>query len=149
MGQPFAVGECPEVSGAFSIRFTAATALMYRTVRPEHLTLEHMRDPRLQRLLDKIRLVDSLPPAESLTAEVELLFRDGSKLRTRTDVPRGDIYASPLSEAEILDKYYANAEFGARIPRRNAEEAVRLVQRLEELDSLAPLIDLFTPNVQH
>ncbi|MEZ2391889.1 MmgE/PrpD family protein [bacterium RCC_150] len=146
VGQPFAIGECPEVSGAFSIRFTAATALMYRTVRPEHLTLEHMQDPRLQRLLDKMRLVDSLPPAESLTAEVELRLRDGSVLRARTDVPKGDIYANPMSEAEILEKYYANAEFGGRIPHRNAEEAVKLVQHLDELDSLAPLIRLFTPN---
>ncbi|MDR6415626.1 MmgE/PrpD family protein [Pseudarthrobacter sulfonivorans] len=146
VGQPFVIGECPEVSGAFSIRFTAATALMYKTVRPEHLTLEHMQDPRLHRLLDKIRLVGSLPPAESLTAEVELRLRDGSVLRARTDVPRGDIYASPLSEAEILDKYYANAAFGGRIPRSNAEEAVELVQHLEQLDSLAPLINLLTPD---
>ena len=43
VGQPFVAGECPEVSGAFSIRFTAATALMYRTVRPEHLTLATCR----------------------------------------------------------------------------------------------------------
>jgi hypothetical protein len=61
-------------------------------------------------------------------------------------VPRGDIYASPLSEAEILDKYYANAAFGGRIPRSNAEEALLLVQHLEELDSLAPLINLLTPD---
>jgi 2-methylcitrate dehydratase PrpD len=149
VGQPFVIGECPEVSGAFSIRFTAATALMYRTVRPEHLTLEHMQDPRLQRLLEKIRLVDSLPPAESLTAEVELRLRDGSLLKTRTDVPKGDIYASPMSEAEILEKYYANTAFGGRTSHRNAEEAVRLIQRLEELDSLAPLIKLFTPDLQH
>ncbi len=108
-----------------------------------------MQDPRLQRLLEKIRLVDLLPPAESLTAEVELRLRDGSVLRTRTDVPKGDIHASPMSEAEILDKYYANAAFGGRTSRRNAEEAVRLIQRLEELDSLAPLIKLFTPDLQH
>lgn len=149
VGQPFVIGECPEVSGAFSIRFTAATALMYRTVRPEHLTREHMQDPRLQRLLEKIRLVDSLPPGESLTAEVELRLRDGSLLRTRTSVPKGDIYASPMSEAEILDKYYANTAFGGRTSHRNAEEAVRLIQRLEELDSLAPLINLFTADLQH
>jgi 2-methylcitrate dehydratase PrpD len=146
VGQPFVIGECPEVSGAFSIRFTAATALMYGTVRPEHLTLEHMQDPRLLRLLDRIRLVGSLPPTESLTAEVELRLADGSLVRARTDVPKGDIYASPMSEAEILAKYYANAEFGGRIPRRNAEEAVRLVQQLEELDSIKPLIDLLTPD---
>lgn len=147
VGQPFVMGECPEVSGAFSIRFTAATALMYRTVRPEHLTVEHMQDPRLHRLLDKIRLVGSLPPAESLTAEVELQLGDGSLLRTRTDVPKGDIYANPMSEEEILAKYYANTDFGGRTSRHNAEEAADLINHLEELESLAPLMKLFTPNI--
>ncbi|QCB98596.1 MmgE/PrpD family protein [Arthrobacter sp. PAMC25564] len=145
VGQPFVIGECPEVSGAFSIRFTAATALMYKTVRPEHLTPGHMQDPRLQRLLDKITLVDSLAPTEYLTAEVQVKLRNGSVLQTRTDVPKGDIHANPMSEAEILEKYYANVAFGGRTPRRNAEQAVGLVQRLDELESLAPLIRLFTP----
>jgi hypothetical protein len=54
-----------------------------------------------------------------------------------------------MSEAEILDKYFANAEFGGRTSRRNAEEAVRLIQRLEGLDSLTPLIKLFTTDLQH
>jgi hypothetical protein len=54
-----------------------------------------------------------------------------------------------MSEAEILDKYFASAEFGGKTSRRNAEAAVRLIQRLEELDSLTPLIKLFTPNLPH
>ena len=145
VGQPFEIGECPEVSGAFSIRFTAATALMYKTVRPEHLSVEHMNDPLLQRLLEKITLVDSLPPHESLTAEVELLLQDGSELRTRVDVPRGDIYATPLSEAEILDKYYANVEFGGRITRTAAEQAVEIINNLESVEDITALVKLFTP----
>ncbi|MFD1214148.1 MmgE/PrpD family protein [Arthrobacter sp. GCM10027362] len=145
VGQPFEIGECPEVSGAFSIRFTAATALMYRTVRPEHLTVEHMDDPRLQALLAKVTLVDSLPPHESLTAEVELLLRDGSRLHRRVDAPRGDIHTAPLSEAEILDKYYANVEFGGRIGRAAAEEAVATINKLESLEDITALVKLFTP----
>jgi 2-methylcitrate dehydratase PrpD len=147
VGQPFAIGDCPEVSGAFSIPFTAATALMYRSVRPEHLTLDHMQDPRLHRLLDKIRLVGSLPPHESLTAEVELSLRNGSVLKARTDAPKGDIYANPMTEEEILAKYYANIHFGGRTSRRDAADAVDLINHLEELESLAPLMELFTPNI--
>ena len=64
----------------------------------------------------KITLVDSLAPTEYLTAEVQVRLRNGSVLQTRTDVPKGDIYASPMSEAEILEKYYANVEFGGRTP---------------------------------
>ncbi|MCG2621443.1 MmgE/PrpD family protein [Arthrobacter sp. I2-34] len=145
VGQPFEPGACPEVSGAFSIRFTAATALMCGTVRPEHLHLAHMQDPRLQALLEKITLIDSLPPHESLTAEVELLRRDGPPLRSRVDAPRGDIYTAPLSEAEILDKYYANVAFGGRIGHAAATEAIDIVNNLESVEDISALVRLFAP----
>jgi hypothetical protein len=61
------------------------------------------------------------------------------------DVPRGDIYAAPLSEAEILDKYYANVEFGGRVSRAAAEEAVETINNLESLGDITALVKLFTP----
>lgn len=145
VGQDFRPGASPEVSGAFSIRFTAATALMYKTVRPEHLNAAHMNDPRLLRLLDKITLVDSLAPGEILTAEVELLMRGGARLHSRVDSPLGDIHANPLSMQEITDKYYANVEFGGRMSRANAERAAEAVDRLEFLEDISTLVTLFTP----
>jgi 2-methylcitrate dehydratase PrpD len=146
VGAPFEIGDCPEVSGAFSIRFTAATALMYGTVRPEHLNVDHMRDPKLVALLDKIELVDSLPAHEYLTAEVELFMRDGVRRHSRVDVPRGDIYTAPLAEAEILEKYFANVDFGGVVARSDAERAVELVLGLEHQEDLSTLINLFTPH---
>lgn len=145
VGQEFEVGDCPEVSGAFSIRFTAATALMYKTVRPEHLNVEHMGDPRLRGLLDRITLVDSLEPTEYLTAEVELFMRDGTRLHTRVDSPLGDIHANPLSEEAISEKYYANVEFGGRVSRANAERAADTIRDLESLENISTLVELFTP----
>ncbi|MCC3266040.1 MmgE/PrpD family protein [Arthrobacter gengyunqii] len=146
VGQEFRPGDSPEVSGAFSIRFTAATALMYRTVRPEHLNANHMNDPRLLRLLDKISLVDSLAPGEILTAEVELTLSDGSRLHCRVDDPLGDIHKNPLSARDISDKYYANVEFGGRISRSSAERAADIVDRLESLEDVSTLVALFTPD---
>ena len=144
VGQEFVPGDCPEVSGAFSIRFTAATALMYKTVRPEHLNSEHMNDPRLRALLDRITLVDSLEPSEVLTAEVELFMQDGTRFHRRVDSPLGDIYANPLSETAILEKYFANVEFGGRVSRANAEQAAETIHELEALEDISTLVDLFT-----
>ena len=143
VGQPFEIGDCPEVSGAFSIRFTAATALMYGTVRPEHLSPGHMQDPRLVALLEKIELVGSLPPGEVLSAEVELQLRDGAVLRQRVDAPRGDIHASPLSQSEILDKYFANIEFGGMTTRSEAERAVETINNLESCEDISALVGPF------
>jgi 2-methylcitrate dehydratase PrpD len=145
VGQEFVPGESPEVDGAFSIRFTAATALMYGTVRPEHLNLDHMRDPRLLALLEKIELVGSLPADEYLTAEAEVVLADGSRLHQRVDVPRGDLRNAPLSHGEVLEKYFANVEFGGIVSRANAERAVEMIDRLEDLESPTALVALFSP----
>ena len=117
---------------------------MYKTVRPEHLNSEHMNDPRLRALLDRITLVDSLEPSEVLTAEVELFMRDGTRFHRRVDSPLGDIYANPLSETAILEKYFANVEFGGRVSRANAERAAETIHELEALEDISTLVDLFT-----
>ena len=38
VGQPFVIGETPQVDAAFSIRYTAACAILRKSVRPEHFT---------------------------------------------------------------------------------------------------------------
>lgn len=142
VGQPFEVGSCPQVSGAFSIRFTAATALLHGTVRPEHYSEASMGDRRIASLLERIELVDSLDASEYLTAEVEVRMSDGTTRFARTDTPKGDIHKHALSEQEIIDKYYANIDFSGSISPSAAEEVKQIVDQLEELDDVSKLIGL-------
>lgn len=145
VGQRFAPGDCPEVSAAFSIHYTAAAALAFGTVRPEHLGPQTMADPRLRRLLERIEVQGTLDDAEVLTAEVEVHLSDGTVRRQRVDSPRGDVHHAPLSQAQILEKYRLNAAFSQRIDAERADQAWDLVMRLPHLEHVRELVDLFTP----
>ncbi|MCJ8503998.1 MmgE/PrpD family protein [Kocuria flava] len=145
VGQPFEPGECPEVSAAFSIRYTAAAALVFGTVRPEHLGPEAVADPRVRALLDVIEIRGSLDDREVLTAEVEVHLAGGGVARQRVDTPRGDVHHAPLSEAQILEKYRLNTAFSGRIGPARAERAAELVAHLEDLEDLGALTRCFAP----
>lgn len=140
-GQPFEIGEEPQVSGAFSIRFTAANAILRGTVRPEHFTREKMSEPELQALLGKIALVDALPPTEYLTATVEVEMNDGRVFTARTDVPKGDIHKNPMTSDEVLEKFRANIDFAEGISAEAGERIIEKVARLEDLSSVKELIE--------
>jgi 2-methylcitrate dehydratase PrpD len=145
VGQRFDPGDCPEVSAAFSIHYTAAAALAFGTVRPEHLAPEAMADPRVQRLLDRIEIQGTLDDGEVLTAEVEVRLSGGSVLRQRVDSPLGDVHHAPLTQEQILDKYRLNAAFSGRLSAERAERVATEVASFQDLPGVAPLVALMVP----
>lgn len=140
VGQPFEIGEDPQVSGAFSIIYTAAVAIATKSVRPDSMNREAMEDPALKRLVEKIEIAPTLAPDEYQTAEADIVMEDGAAYHARCDVPKGDIYKSPMSEEEVLDKFYRNIEFSQTLSRADADRVVGIVSRLEELDDIGELI---------
>jgi len=44
-GQPFVLGETPQIDAAFSVRYTVATALLRRRVKPAYFSDESLHDP--------------------------------------------------------------------------------------------------------
>ncbi|MGD6980250.1 MmgE/PrpD family protein [Citricoccus zhacaiensis] len=143
VGQRFEAGDCPEVSAAFSIHYTAAAALAFGTVRPEHLAPEAMADPRVARLLDRIEIRGSLDDGEVLTAEVEVRLSDGTVHRERVDSPLGDVHHAPLSHGQILEKYRLNAAFSGRLDAARAEQVAAQVASFQDLPDVGRLTGLF------
>ncbi len=142
VGQPFEIGEEPQVSGAFSIIYTTAVAVYAKCVRPEYMNRETMENPKLKALIDKIEISPSLPPDEYQTANVDIVMDDGREFSARCDVPKGDIYRTPLSRDEILDKFYRNIEFSQTLTLEQAERLVEKVDGLDRLDDIGELVDL-------
>jgi len=142
VGKPFEIGEEPQVSGAFSIIYTAAVAVFAKTVRPEYMNREVMESPELQDLIDKVEIVPSLAPDEYQTAEADIVLSDGTVYSARCDVPKGDIYRNPMSEAEILDKFYRNVEFSGVLSRENADCIVEAVADIDQMGDIGALIEL-------
>lgn len=145
VGQRFAPGDCPEVSAAFSIHYTAAAALIFGTVRPEHLSPEAMADPGVVRLLERIEIQGTLDDREVLTAEVEVRLADGAVHRARVDSPLGDVHHAPLSHEQILDKYRLNAAFSGRLPVERAERLAAEVASFQDLPGLGRLVAQLVP----
>ena len=128
------------MSGAFSIIYTAAVALVKKAVRPEHMNREAMEDPVLKGMIAKIAIDPSLPPDEYQTAEVDVTLQDGTSYHARCDVPKGDIYRSPLTEEEVLDKFYRNIEFSRALPHEAAVQVVEMIAHMEELEDIGELV---------
>ena len=141
VGAAWEPGRHPEVSAAFSLRFTTVAALAHGTVRPEHLLAAS--DPELGAAAAAVEIVPSLPPEEYLTAEVEVLLRRGGSDRERVDAPLGDRHHAPLTQAQVEEKFLANAAF-AGLPAGRARQALDLALALPDSATVGPLLDALT-----
>jgi len=145
VGAPFEVGESPEVSAAFSIVFTAAAALLTGEYTLQQVNEPFMRSPEVAEMMRRIELIDSLPPEESLTAEVEIDTVDGRTLRCRVDHTLGDIHFNPLPGEAVLEKFRANLRF-AGCAESSCEAVRALLDTLERhphpAESIAALLAL-------
>lgn len=142
VGKPFNMGDCPEVSAAFSIHYTTAAALVYGTVRPEFMTPEALQDSRITAMLDRIDIVGTLDADEVLTARVELTLTDGQVYDQRVDNPLGDVYHRPLTPEQIHQKFVANAIYSERILAAAVDQVPPVVATMQTQADLTKLIGL-------
>ncbi|WP_157984101.1 MmgE/PrpD family protein [Nesterenkonia muleiensis] len=134
VGQPFQVGEVPEVSAAFSIEFAVATALQHGTVRLEHLTEEHMVDPCFAGMLGRVSIVGDLSPDSDHSAELEVHLHSGRKLQVGVSTARGDISFAPLTALEVEQKFRRSIAWAAGADRQ--QEAQSLLETLTDFEQL-------------
>lgn len=142
VGQPFTVGPSQQVSGAFSIVFAVATALLYGTVRLEHMSDPHMSDPRLAAMLERVEISPSLPPGEMRTAEVDVFLRDGSSHHLRVEDVLGDIHFAPLPYARIEQKFCDSIAWNGSISPAAAEQLLQEFRTFDDVPSLARIARL-------
>jgi 2-methylcitrate dehydratase PrpD len=141
-GQPWIPGKTPQVDCAFSIRYTVATALLRRGVKPEYFCSAYIFDPKIKILIDKIRLMGSVPQEKAPAAEIDVRVKGGSIFTARTDFPKGDFRRTPLSQEEIIAKYRSNVAFSQTVSRENSERALSVIESLEDLEDVRELIRL-------
>ncbi len=139
--QPFRIGEFPHGNAAFTCEYTVANALVRGCSKPEHFCEEAIRDPRVSDLIGKMSLAE-MPGTEVLCARVEVTMKDGQIFSEFSDSPKGDPLRNPMTKDEIKDKFRANVIFSKIINPHKAEEALRLLENLEELDNIAKIVKL-------
>jgi 2-methylcitrate dehydratase PrpD len=139
-GQPFSIGDFPHGNAAFSYEYTLATALIFGSVKPEHMTEQAIRNPQVMEFIKKIKF-NAVTDVKFEAARLRLKLKDGRELVESQEIARGDP-KNPLSKDDILAKFWTNVEFCGKIKRDKAITFLTAVENLEELDSARKLIPL-------
>jgi 2-methylcitrate dehydratase PrpD len=127
----------------FSLPFCAAVAVVFRKAGLAQYTDERARDPALLPLMRRVKL-ERAPRLRSIgslgaRAEIEIVMVTGRRYRAQRSWAKGHP-RNPLSRAELIEKFRECA--ARRIPRKAADEFVRVIWRVERLGSVRPLIRL-------
>jgi 2-methylcitrate dehydratase PrpD len=140
-GSPFKIGPFPHGNAAFNYRYVVATAFLFGSVRPEHFTEPAIRSPRVADFIKKIQLTPSAY-VRFEAARVTVTLKDGRRFTESCDVAKGDPRHNPMSQDEIIAKFWTNVEFSGKISQQKAAELLQALQNLEELDNVRNLIPL-------
>jgi 2-methylcitrate dehydratase PrpD len=145
VGQQFEIGEVPQASASFSLRYTVADALLRKAVRPEHFTEEYIRDEKILNLIRKIRLTATVPPEKPLAAGVKVRMKNGAEYEKRVNMPRGNEVFTPLSATEKKDKFFANVTFSGTGLLEGAAKIIESIANIEQIGNVANIIKLLVP----
>ena len=145
LAQPLDVGAFPHAGSAFNYKYHVATALMRKSVRLEHFSEKHVKDPEVLNFMNKISL-DQLPGVERelLYAKLKVTMNNGEQYERLTESPKGDPLGNPLSKDEIINKFFSNLEFSKKIDIGKGEKLLSLFDGLEELGNIEQIIHLLT-----
>ena len=129
------------LEGKFSIPFCMAIAVLERKAGIAQFKDRNVRDKKVVSLMKRVTLyVDDELEAlgyDQVRSRVRIKLKDGRVIEGRYDVARGHP-EKPMSWAELGEKFRDCASLV--LSRKNTEEAIQLVGRLEQLRSIAPLI---------
>ncbi|MFC1839472.1 MmgE/PrpD family protein [Thermodesulfobacteriota bacterium] len=143
LAQPLDVGEFTHAGSAFNYKYHVAVGLMNRSVRPEHFSEESVKNHEVLNLTDKIELAQ-LPGVERelLCANLRVVMKDGKEFEKLTESPKGEPLNNPLSQDEIIEKFFSNLEFSQMIDRDKGKKLISLLDNLEEIENVKEIGEL-------
>lgn len=142
VGQPFRIREVPQIDASFNLQYCIADAFLRGSVRVEHFSEQAVRDPAIMDMISRIRLTKSADPGKSLAARITARTVKGNRYEVEVSVPKGDDLMTPLTRDEKRQKFMSNVAFSKTVPLGNAEKALKMLERLEEVDNLTNIVRL-------
>jgi 2-methylcitrate dehydratase PrpD len=140
IGQPFRIKNFTHASAGFSLQYSVANVLLRGSSRPEHYTEEAIKDPAIAKFVKKMKMAE-LTDGNMESARVTVRMKDGSEFDEYTEIASGDP-RNPISKQQLMEKFWTNIDFSRTVSRKNAEKFVKMVEDLENLDSVKKLVDL-------
>ncbi|HEY1232409.1 MAG TPA: MmgE/PrpD family protein [Candidatus Binatia bacterium] len=133
------------LEGKFSIPFCMAIAVSERKAGIAQFQDRRVRDKKIVELMKRVTLyVDEELERlgyDQVRSRVRVKLKNGRVVEERYDVARGHP-TKPMNWAELTEKFRDCA--GLVLARRNIEETIRLVEHIERLKSLQPLLYALT-----
>lgn len=125
------------LEGKFSLPYTAAVALVDRSVTLRHYTDKQVRNPRIQALMSRVEMVSdphlNLPGSEDTLAKVELVLTSG--VRYDEDASGGSIKRPDRPSLE--GKFRECAEYGRIGKGKHLQGVIDALWSLESVNSVA------------
>ncbi len=143
LAQPWEIGNFPHGNAIFNYRFSVATALIKKSVKPEYFTTEAIHSPETNSFINKINLAES--PKEGMDTVLKVVMKDGREYTAESQIPKGDMTGNPLSRDEIVAKFMGNVKFANNHIQENADKLLALLEKLEDLDNIDEIIRLLVP----
>lgn len=133
--KPYEVGEYPTGHALFSYKYATANALLRGHASNEDYTEERIRDPEVQRLVQRTRLEES---EKDRGAEVEVGLVDGRTFVEYVPVPPGDP-SNPISWDRLVEKFTTQVRFFGAPGEEDARALIQAIEEVETLDDVSVL----------
>ena len=135
VGEPLDFKRRPQsvVDAQFSVPFAAAVAAVRRRASVEEHALDVIRSQSILEMMDKVTVVhrtelDTVYPKQ-WPATVTITTKEGHKLESRVDYPRGDPM-NPLNWEETVDKFKA---LTGSLESASQDQIVDIIDRFETI----------------
>jgi 2-methylcitrate dehydratase len=126
-----------------SMPYTAAVALKYGSVKPEHFEERYFRDKELLELTARVKCSPSEEAdrreLEMTLCDLEVTLHSGERRAVRTEYHSGH-WRNPMSDAEMEEKFRALASH--QLPAARVDALAAQLWKLETLSDAGELVRL-------
>jgi len=136
----FRVRPTGEFSGKFGYEYPVASAILDGQVVKRTFSDEAFARPEIRRNLPKFKTVED-PAATDGPLGVLVIEAHGRTVRQPIEIPLGD-HRRPVPPSHVVAKYVTNAS--EVLGNEAAEKTAGMLQQLEKLASIRPLLDLLS-----
>ena len=124
-----------------SMPYTAAVALLYGSVGPQHFDAQFLQDAKLLALVGKVKVNVSEEAnrraPEAMLCDLEVVTNSGLRYQAQVAYHKGH-YKDPLSDSEVEAKFRSLTD--GVIRRDRVEALLDRLWRLEEVKNIAEVI---------
>ena len=152
---PFVYGMCghkanaPMTRAQLSIPYSLSADIIYGDASLASFSKKCRENPQVSEMMDRIEFVVDKSQADDEEPTLDVILRDGRKLREHVAIPLGDP-RNPVSEEGLKKKFFSSVSMV--LPEENTEKLYQALKRLTEVKDfgreIAPLLSSSDANLK-